>query len=122
MKRTTKAEIEARNEQLRDENFALTLFIGECVKLPEPIDTFANDETTVQVFYVPRVMSGGYVILIETFAQHKPHVTGMSLYGDNGFKRFCDNRAAVGDYRWRDAEAKIESAHAALVRGEEARS
>lgn len=120
----TKTELETTNARLDAENQALNAFAAEFTNgtLKEPIAVVKTEYGGIRVHYIPRIYSGGYVVLIETFddlgtkAKQLPHVTGLTLHGEkNSFTAFCDWRAQLHEYRWRDVEAKIFAAHNKLI-------
>lgn len=122
--RTTKEQLEVRNLALVSENTALTLPLAfDCALEPARVGIVrvvngVSDSPSVayiEVFhFLPWRADGGCVWLREHIpsAERTPkspryHITAMSAMN---FNHFCDNRALVGQYEWREVQQKVNEA------------
>lgn len=125
MRKPTKADLEAQNAKLSSENFALTMPLAynldveaHRVHIVTVLDVHnaQSDKVLsyVEVFhFLPWRADGGYVWLRERqhFREDPPprspryHITAMDACD---FSRFCDERASIGEFYWREAQYTVQ--------------
>lgn len=126
MRKPTKADLEEQNAKLSSENFALTMPLAynldvesHRVHVVEVLDVHnaQSDKVLsyVEVFhFLPWRADGGYVWLRERqqpFGEEprpgspRYHITAMNSCD---FSRFCDERALVGEFYWREAQYTVQ--------------
>lgn len=124
MRKPTKADLEEQNAKLADENFALTMplaynldLASHRVHVVEVLDVHnaQSDKVLalVEVFhFLPWRADGGYVWLRERQQPEdtRPrssrfHITAMNACD---FSRFCDERASIGEFYWREAQYTVQ--------------
>lgn len=121
MRGPTKAQLEEQNERLRRENAALTLpLVYACDLMEAHVTTLPLEDSTIEVFYfLPYRYDGGVVWLRELTNNRGDRSSTyiITAFDKSGFDQFCDNRALVGQYEWRDVQQKINQMHIKAVTG-----